>query len=144
MATANFRTMENFPLFILDNTDDDFDFTYGEINDSLSDINHNLNFHQIVIESGYYCGIQFYVEENHNPNELDNEDCKYYFDMYRSVAIGRYDSEINKICKILQRLAAMYGFKKMYCSGRFSNGEAVYTPVSKNNNRSRVLQAVLY
>lgn len=90
---------------------------------------------------GKYYGVQFYVEEKHDPNEYDNDDCHYYFDVCRSVAIRRYNSEINKINRILKMLAKEYGFDEVYCSAVFGNGEAIYTKV-ENTQRARIVRAI--
>lgn len=81
------------------------------------------------------------METTDDPTEMDNEDCRYYFDMYRSVAIRRYNSEVNKVCRILRKLAKEYGFDELYLRARFGNGAALYGQV-ENTNRSRLLQAV--
>ena len=73
--------------------------------------------------------------------EMDNEDCRYYFDMYRSVAIRRYNSEVNKVCRSLRKLAKEYGFDELYLRARFSNGEALYGRV-ENTSRAKLMQAV--
>ena len=149
MSAPNFRTMENFPLFAFDTTDEDGEpMEWWEINDfcsaieaALEDLNYDFLFHKITLESGYYTGLQFYVEELSDPNELDNEDCRYEYDLCRSVAIRRYKSEINKINRALRKLATANGFEEYYCGGIFSNGEAIYYRV-QNTQRSRVHQAV--
>lgn len=140
MSCANFKSMDNFNLFVRDYDDEEY-FIIRDIEETLEGLNDSLTFHKITLESGYYSGLQFYVEENENPNELDNEDCRYYFDMFRSVAIRRYNSEINKISHLLRRLASEYDFEEVVCTARFSNGEAEYTRVN-NNPRARLYQAV--
>ena len=146
MLAPNFRTPDGFPLFVAMPEEDDEE-GYGlymlqrEVEQSLEDVNCGLRFHKITVESGYYYGIQLYVEEEHDPNEYDNDDCQYYFDLYRSVAIRRYNSEINKINRLLRRIAKQYGFVEIYCRAVFSNGEAVYERV-ENTVRSRARQAV--
>ncbi|MCM1221708.1 MAG: hypothetical protein NC548_45275 [Lachnospiraceae bacterium] len=115
--------------------------TMGDIQERLNDLNRGLLFHEVSVQGGHYYGVQFYVEEKHDPNEYDNEDCHYYFDMYRSVAIRRYASEINKICRMLRRLGAEFGFVEMYCRAVFGNGEAIYERC-ENTSRSRIRQAV--
>ena len=60
-------------------------------------LNNDLTFHSMEFKSGYYEGVQLYVNTTENPHELDNEDCRYYFDMCRSQAIRKYDAEIRKI-----------------------------------------------
>lgn len=140
MSCANFKKMDNFNLFIRDYDEEDY-FLVRDIEEALEELNRSFLFHKISVEGGYYYGIQFYVEESYDLDELDNDDCRYYFDMFRSVAIRRHTSETNKINRILSRMADQYGFEEVFCSAVFSNGEAVYTPV-KNNPRAKVLQAV--
>ena len=112
-----------------------------EMETRLNDANAKLEFHSISTMGGKYYGVQFYVEEKHDPNEYDNDDCHYYFDVCRSVAIRRYNSEINKINRILKMLAKEYGFDEVYCSAVFGNGEAVYTKV-ENTQRARIVRAI--
>lgn len=97
----------------------------------LDDLNRTLWFHKVSVEGGYYYGLQLYVEERHNPSDYDNADCQYYFDMCRSVAIRRYNSEVNKLCRILRRLGAEFGFEELFCRDVFSNGEMCYGHVTK-------------
>lgn len=143
MATANFRTMENFPLFALDTSDMEWwetEDVYRDLERVLDELNDGYLFHEVKVASGYYTGLQFYVEENFDPNEMDNEDCRYEFDLYRSQAIRRYESEQNKITRTLRKLAGEHGFREYYCAGVFGNGEAIYNEV-KNDVRSRVRRA---
>ena len=92
----------------------------------MEEFNDSLLFHEISFESGYYDGVQLYVEEKENPHELDNEDCRYYYDMCRSQAIRKYDAEIRKINRWMEKVATEYGWRKLHCLGVFSNGEAIY------------------
>lgn len=139
MSTPNFHTMENFDLFVkVYEPEEDYDefeaqFFYEDIyegfdgfKDLMENLNDSLFFHKITFESGYYDGVQLYVEELENPHELDNEDCRYYYDMCRSQAIRKYDAEIRKINKWMDKVATEYGWRKLHCLGIFSNGEAIY------------------
>lgn len=92
----------------------------------MEDFNNDLIFHELTFKSGYYDGVQIFVEEKENPHELDNEDCHYYFDMCRSKAIRKYDAEIRKINRWMEKVATQHGWKGLICLGIFSNGEAVY------------------
>lgn len=92
----------------------------------MEELNNSLLFHEVQFESGYYTGVQLYVDEKENPHELDNEDCRYYYDMCRSQAIRKYDAEIRKINKWMEKVATEYGWRMLYCLGVFSNGEAIY------------------
>lgn len=92
----------------------------------MEELNNDLIFHSMEFKSGYYAGVQLYINTMENPHELDNEDCKYYYDMCRSQAIRKYEAEIRKINKWMEKVAVQYGWKKLNCLGVFSNGEAVY------------------
>lgn len=171
MSRPNYKLMDNFPLFATDcvsfycpscgelaekGMDEcpvcgselhcEFDEvlaheTISDVQKRLDDVNRNLTFHTIEVDGGEYYGIQLYVREDHNPNEYDNEECRYNFDMFRSVAIRRFNSEINKITKLLGRLADEFGFDELYCTAVFGNGEAHYAKAQRTQ-RSRVMQAV--
>ena len=99
---------------------------YDGFKELMEDFNNTLTFHELKLESGYYTGIQIYVEEKENPHELDNDDCNYYYDMCRSKAIRKYDAEIRKINRFMDKVATQYGWKELHCLGVFSNGEAIY------------------
>ncbi len=99
------------------------------IRSELDDLNTEYMFHKIQLEGGYYSGVQFYVEAEHDLQsyDYDNDDCHYYFDCCRSVAYRKYQSEINKINRKLSNLAKRYGFDELVCTARFSNGEAKFS-----------------
>lgn len=101
-------------------------YDFDGFNKVMENFNNDLIFHKVELKGGYYTGVQLYVEEKENPYELDNEDCKYYYDMYRSQAIRKYDAEIHKINKWMEKVATKYGWRKLNCLGIFSNGEAIY------------------
>lgn len=105
---------------------------YQEIEQELDTINMDLMFHKISIKSGYYYGAQFYVEAEHDLDEYeyDNDDCHYYFDCCRSMAHRKYEAEKRKITRLLGKLGKRYGFQELVRVARFSNGEALYCPVS--------------
>ena len=138
MATGNFVTMDDFPLYVSNeeqNEADDFEQMElcSMIQDELDDFNADLLFFKVSLKSGYYEGIQFYVEDKYDFGKYmeswDNYDCQYYFDMCRSVTIRKYTSEINKVNRFLKSIAKKYGFIKLEVSARFSNGEVIYTRV---------------
>lgn len=171
MSIPNYKLMRNFPLFahdcichccpscgeLADNGADEchvcgskyvyeFDHmlaheTVSDVQKRLAEVNRGLTFHTIEVDGGEYYGVQLYVKEDHNPNDYDNDDCRYHFDMFRSVAIRRFNSEINKITKLLGRLADEFGFDELYCDGIFGNGEATYSKAHRTQ-RSRIMQAV--
>lgn len=151
MSTPNFWTQADFPLFAHDLTTKDeagndcnMDWLETEdfcecIHADLDEINDNLLFHKIILKSGYYVGVQFYVEINHDPSGYDNDDCQYEFGWCRSVTLRRYAGEQTKINRALKKLARGYGFMELVCIGVFSNGEAIYERAS--NPRARLKAA---
>ena len=100
---------------------------YDGFNELMENFNDTLVFHKLELRSGYYDGVQLYVEEKDDPNELDNDDCRYYYDMCRSNAIRKYEAEIRKINKWMDKVATQYGWRELHCLGIFSNGEAIYS-----------------
>lgn len=109
----------------------------------LNEAAYGLMFHKITLRSGYYTGVQFYVEVEHDLTEdkdYTNDDCHYYFDCCRSVAYRKYEAEIRKINRKLAALGKEYGFQEYVCTARFSNGEAWYDLAS--NSRARLKSVV--
>lgn len=106
-----------------------------EVKSRMDDINKELAFFQVGLESGYYVGVQFDVNFKMrwgcelDPEELDNEDAHFCFDCCRSEMLRRYQRERRKLGKKLKELAEFHGFEEIVCIGRFSNGEAVYRKV---------------
>lgn len=110
----------------------------SELNSILNKFKKQLMFHDIIVKSGYYTGLQIFVELNSNFSDycvhdsedienLDNEDTKYLFDMCRSQFLIKFYSEISYINKkVLPELAKTFGFEEYNCIGVFSNGEAIY------------------
>ena len=129
MSTPNFRNQRNFSLYIQAyEPEEDYDEFeeqvfyddilegYDGFKDVMKNFNDTLVFHKIVFMSGYYEGLQLYVEEEaENPRELDNEDCRYYYNMCRSQAIRKYSAEIRKINRWMDKIAPEYGWKKLRC-----------------------------
>lgn len=98
------------------------------------EFNETLIFHDVEVISGHYDGFQFYVTEKYenifdldksSKYCIDNEDARYYFDMFRSQALIKAEAEKRKIRKWLNSLTDS-GFNIVVCVGIFSNGEAVY------------------
>lgn len=104
----------------------DIEYGHDGFKKVMEEFNDELTFHEITFKSGYYEGVQLFVEEKDNPHELDNEDCNYYYDMCRSKAIRKYDAELRKINRFMDKVATQYGWKELHCLGVFSNGEAIY------------------
>lgn len=152
MSTANFYTQKHFDLWACDDslfceTDDEGEEFYsnllyldwsGELERELDDFNDSLTFYRLTIEPGYYVGAQILVQSVHEngyasladwmPENLDNSECWYYWDMNRSTAIRRHKSEVNKINRYMAKNMPSWGLQHLVLGGRFSNGEAIYYP----------------
>lgn len=115
---------------------------WDEITAEMNEFNRGLLFHELSMKSGYYYGVQFIVETEHDLEEYDydNDECHYYFDCCRSVAYRKYAAEVRKINRWMAKLAKRYGFDELVCTARFSNGEAHFSKVS--NPRARLYAAV--
>ena len=117
------------------------------VNNILHTLKRELNFFEVTLKDGYYCGLQFYVEEIGNMRyidveDVDNEETRYYYDMCKSEFLRKYNSEINFINKkLLPKLAKFFSFEEYYCGGIFSNGEALYYKV-ENTNRAKLIRAL--
>ena len=95
--------------------------------------NAEFDFHKITLESGYFTGVQFFVEEKFNGydslEDMDNEEAQYYYGMCRSKMLRKYKAEVRKVQRAMAKIAAGYGFMELICVARFSNGEALYEKV---------------
>ena len=142
MSAPNFCTMKDFSLFAFI-SDDELELyeVSEELQQRLDAMNRELVFHKVEVQNGYYYGIQLYAEAEHDLNEENytNDDCRYYFDLCRSVTYRRFEAEKRKINRLFRAIAKEYGLEELVCTGRFSNGEAVYSPVC---SRSRLYAAV--
>lgn len=110
-----------------------------ELENRCQEENKNLRFFKISVKSGYYNGLQLYVELSRDANNagftdggptyLENDDAHYYFDMCRSKCIRAYESEKRRVNKILAKIGADYDMDKLGIVARFSNGETWYTKI---------------
>jgi len=150
MATPNFRSMlYNMPLvcgipfseYWEEYDHDEFmaeveaNADCAEAQHIAEDFNDDLTFHTVTIIAGHYDSFQFFVEEKYSGYFdldkssrwcIDNDNAHYYFDMCRSLAIRKADSEKRRIMKWLYQIAEKYGYNICGISERFSNGETWY------------------
>lgn len=136
MATANFKTMKDFPLYVY-NTEQFEDWLdcrlFAEnVEEELEILNRELKFHEISLADGHYMGIQLLVSREHDLHEYeyDNDDCRYYFDCCRSVAHRNFDREIRKVNRMMKKIAKQFDFDELCVSAAFSNGEVWYGKVA--------------
>lgn len=136
MSTPNFKNNEFFDLYVWNGEECEY---YQE-----SDLDHAIRyaeeklkrspeFFEVSILPGYYEGAQLDVNENSycreygNPYDRNNWGCRWQWDLPRSKAIRKFESEKNWIKrKYLPMIAEYLGMRKLYCRGMFSNGEAIY------------------
>lgn len=151
MSTPNFRDMEyNMPMVCgaLNDDETECNIEFETAEQLAEEFSNSLTFHDITIESGYYYGFQFWVEEKFSKyfdldksSEycIDNDDAHYYFDMFRSQALRAADAEKRKIAKWLKKLQEN-GFEILVCTAKFNNGEAIY---SRATPRTRLIAAAI-
>ena len=160
MGTCNYISQADFDLYTIEyNVDEEYIKEYEEINECEFDeewdsqifyedmyreaerlankLNDELIFYEIDIKDGYYCGLQTIIKGTDwndyyfEVEDMDNEECYYYFDMCRSKALRKHQAEINKINKkLLPLFEKELGFDHIRCIGVFNNGEAIYERVA--------------
>lgn len=164
MATANFKTMADFPLIVGSNTyirvcpecgisndataekcedcgcnltgeDAILDELYSrDLVEQMEKVAVELNdaqpFYEVTVESGYYSGIQFYVDSKYwHIEDMDNDESQDEFGMCRSEMLRKYKVAGNTIRKGLYKAKDDLGLDELICTARFSNGEAWYQKV---------------
>lgn len=143
MATANFETMKyDMPLIVggfYDENDPDWEcHNYEEvecIKEDLADFNDTLKHFELGIESGYYDGYQFTVEQTDDywdyedlPTMTDDDADYYYGDTVENIR-KEFEQDLKNIKEYLYNLKAN-GFKELIKVAQFSNGEAMYKEVA--------------
>lgn len=156
MATSNFWTQDNFPLMAIDDSDMDWieaNEFYAGLKEQLDEANDGLMFFRITVKSGYYCGSQFYVEMTEDADNAgftengaeyaDNESTRDHLDMCLSQAKRKYAAEQRKVCKLIRKIGAEWGFEEYIVTARFFNGETWYTKAEQATQRERIKAALL-
>lgn len=97
-------------------------------------LSKDLNFFKVTVRSGYYTGVQLFVEDGDwghgDPAELDEEECYYYYGLSQSAAQALWDKEMAIVKEGMRKIAENWGMMELACIGVFSNGEAVYSKVA--------------
>lgn len=113
-----------------------YDEVENEIRDretlaELEKLNEKLAFFRVNLQPGYYTGSQLIVEfSEDDPKNCNNEDCRYNWDLCRSVAIRKCAAERRRLENTLEKFATERGFYKYGISHAFGNGEVWYTRIS--------------
>lgn len=157
MGTCNFWTMDDFDLvvmsdemlcknylgdeFIAERMEEiedydpigDIELAWDLFNEDMNEwsgmdeVNDTLLWYNIRLKSGYYDGVQFYIDTEWLPIEgWDDEECEYYFDRNKEETKKMIEEEKERINKFLDEMVTLFGFERIRCVGVFSNGEAVY------------------
>ena len=146
MGAANFKQMDKFDLWVYEpdfcvdlpeNPEEwDYDQDYEDFTHNFDSLpKPNTDFFDISLTSGYYSGVQIYVDYKPDlcdPKHLTNEDTRYFLDLPLSVAKRRHEAEIKRIQKWLARLGRI-GAVKLISVARFSNGEVWYERAEAKN-----------
>lgn len=95
------------------------------------ELNAAQQFYDVSVKSGYYSGVQFYVEEKYGDvTTYDNEGAQYEFGVCRSEMLRRFKVAGNKVRRGLLKAKKELGLDEIVCYARFSNGECVYRKVA--------------
>ena len=158
MGTCNFWTMDDFDLVVMDDEkmlnvflgEEFFEERKAEIEDYdpmgdielawelfkedidplVDDLNDKLEWYNIGIKSGYYDGVQFYIDTEWLPiEEWDDDDCYGEFGCDKESTIEGIANEKKAINDFLDTMVKDYGFERIRCVGTFNSGEAVYEKV---------------
>lgn len=88
-------------------------------------------FYKVTLESGHYCGVQFYVEEKYwKIEQMDNEESQEEFGMCRSEMLRKYKTAGNLIRRELRKAKQDLGLFELCIPAHFANGETMYSKVA--------------
>lgn len=105
-------------------------YLVGEMEKVAERLNAAQPFYNVTIESGHYCGVQFYVDDKYwKIEQMDNEESQEEFGMCRSVMLRKYKSATSMLCRELRKAKDELGLIELEVSVRFSNGETWYDKV---------------
>lgn len=134
MATANYKQMDIFPLYVTTDLDE---YDIMELQDYLVYTNrYELDFFNMYLLDGYYEGVQIYVEPKNYADEvvedfiLNREFFEYdikLFDFDTDEELREAISqEVEKIKEIMKEIKDNYGFEELEVYARFDSGEVWY------------------
>lgn len=94
-------------------------------------INDGQDFFSVSVESGYYGGLQFFVEFKNCPvSAMDDDDAQYYYGISQEEALRRESAAREFVVKGLKNAAKELGLVELSVIGRASNGEVFYSMVA--------------
>lgn len=108
------------------------------------ELNEYLTFYSVSVESGYYSGLQFYVEEKYyNVEDMDNCESQDEFGLCRSKMLRKYKSEGNWLRRELRKAKDELGLVELGVTARFSNGEVWYTEIKPDMPKREALKVAV-
>jgi ribosomal protein L40E len=106
------------------------EYTMKEMEKVAAELNEVQSFYTVSVESGYYAGVQFYVDAKYcDIEDMSNEESRDEFGMCRSEMLRRFKVAGNTIRRRLYKAKDELGLDELICTARFSNGEAWYQRV---------------
>lgn len=104
-----------------------------DLDNALDALNHRLRFYRVVTLSGYYTGMQLFVERTDadDPRDLDNADTHYLYDCCRSKAVRMIEREEARTVREMRKIAQSLDMMELICFAHSSNGEAFYQEASR-------------
>ena len=135
MSCPNFDTSKlndyKLPLVVSDDG-----FAYEDTIESINEFNKNTRFFEIVLESGYYVGIQANIREVggglylpiEDSERISDEDANYFYGDTAENIKKELHNELAKIKDFLMGLKEQ-GWQELTQVCVFSNGEAIYEEV---------------
>lgn len=100
--------------------------------EELNDFNTGLKHFELKLESGYYQGVQYDIEETDSYNDYESiqditdEDANYYYGLSAKEVKAEFENDLAKIREFLQKQVNSPYVIELNCMGIFSNGEAIY------------------
>lgn len=137
MSTANFGTPNfNLPLIAIGMGDDEDQnyWAYEDAEAELKLLNNELGYFTVYLESGYYQGAMYNVEQANDYidydqiDDFDDEDIDYYFGDTKANVKKGIAQELDKIKKFLAQKKDE-GALELIKVAQFSNGEAFYKAI---------------
>lgn len=156
MGACNFRTMDDFDLWVIDDEkvcewylgeefieESDIELAWNlfkedfDMNAGLDELNSSLEWYKVKLKSGYYKGAQIYIDTKWSGIDeiatwLPSKPL-IWDDEECELQFGLTREETKKMIEDEKKKINtflenldMYGFYKIKCLGVFSNGEAVY------------------
>lgn len=156
MGTCNFWTMDDFDLVVMSDEKicqnflgdefieerkaefedydpiDDIELAWDLFKEDMDEwsgldyLNDTLLWYNVRLKSGYYDGVQFYIDtEWLDIDGWDDDECYMYFDRNKEETKQMIEEEKKRINDFLDKMVE-YGWERIRCVGVFNNGEAVY------------------